>query len=272
MKKLLYVFLSLMTLTTVINTYTYAESSSNLQTNISIVKHSNGVATEIFRGLSNDFDFSSADAWIIFSWDNDECYVIKQAEDETVSAESDSVSFSKTHQAALTNIQSNLMGNGSDFTVSSQIKINNVNVGETGSRIIDDANMECSFEIGNNTSSEKTLSLILATYDNAEKLVNVKTANVNISSMAVGSVNLVYQFNSETDKNAKLMLWDISSGNKPVKASVSFNQDSGINAYYYNADNRLLQVDKMNETSLYYTYDSMGNLLAKTVYGGEEND
>jgi len=38
-----------------------------------------------------------------------------------------------------------------------------------------------------------------------------------------------------------------------------------VNAYYYDVNNRLIQVDKKNGKSIYYTYDNMGNLLSKTV-------
>jgi len=54
-----------------------------------------------------------------------------------------------------------------------------------------------------------------------------------------------------------------------VTAALSFDGNSGINAYYYNSDNRLMQVDKSNGVSILYTYDKMGNLLTKAIRGEE---
>lgn len=42
--------------------------------------------------------------------------------------------------------------------------------------------------------------------------------------------------------------------------------------YYYDSDNRMIQIDKSNGKSLIFTYDNMGNLLTKTVRGANENE
>ena len=76
---------------------------------------------------------------------------------------------------------------------------------------------------------------------------------------------MVYQFDAANEYTGKIFFWDSLSTIMPLRASIDFSQDSGINAYYYNVDNRLLQIDKMNGTSLIFTYDNMGNLLTRTV-------
>lgn len=65
------------------------------------------------------------------------------------------------------------------------------------------------------------------------------------------------------------MFRDSLGGMMPIRTSIDFTQNRGVNAYYYSSDNRLLQIDKANNTSIYFTYDKMGNLLRKTISGGE---
>ena len=151
----------------------------------------------------------------------------------------------------------------------SQIKINDVNTGEAGLRVVDKAQLQCLFSVTNSTNAEKDITLLLATYDDDKRMVNVKKSDVKVPSNLSGNISLIYQFDAQTEKRAKLMLWH--SGIMPVRASIDFDGNSGVNAYYYNANNRLVQIDKRNGVSVSYTYDNMGNLLSKTVNGDEED-
>ena len=146
--------------------------------------------------------------------------------------------------------------------ISTQIRLNGVNVGESGLRIINNGVMECSIS----TSDSAEISGILATYTQSGTLYNVKTVQVS------GNAHLTYCFNSENESYAKLMFWNSCGDAVPLRASIDFTQRSGINVYYYDADNRLLQVDKANGKSLVFTYDNMGNLLTKTIREAGENN
>ena len=154
------------------------------------------------------------------------------------------------------------------LSVASQIRINGVNVGENGMRIIDNANLACNFEITNNSTAPQKTSVILSTYTETKTLYKVKIITTPL--LAPGNtenIQFSYTFNSEKEHSGKLMFWN--NGIVPFRTAIDFTQAGGVNAYYYNADNRLLQVDKANDISIYYTYDNMGNLLTKTVKGVE---
>ena len=107
--------------------------------------------------------------------------------------------------------------------------------------------------------------LIPATYTETGRLYNVRTFEADVAADDSENIEIIYQFDAENEYTGKLMLWNTLSGMIPVRTSIDFSQTSGVNAYYYNADNRLLQIDKMNGTSLLFTYDNMGNLLSRTV-------
>lgn len=154
------------------------------------------------------------------------------------------------------------------MSVASQIRINGVNVGEKGTRIIDNADLDCHFEITNNSTAPQKMSVILSTYTETNTLYKVKIiATPLLAPDNTESIQIAYKFNREKEHSGKLMFWN--NGIVPFRTTIDFTQTGGINAYYYNADNRLLQVDKANNTSIYYTYDNMGNLLTKTLRGAE---
>lgn len=220
---------------------------------------SNGTETVVYTGalsgyndeFLNGIDFSDIENMILFSWDsNDTLYISKTEEN---------------NNSLMMSTSGNLLSDSSDLSISSQIKINGVNVGEDGLRIIDNANMSCNFTVSNNSDTEKSVVALLATYSETGRLQNVETVQIGVDGNETENMQIVYQFNADTENTAKLMFWDSFSNMIPIKSTIDFSQTSGINAYYYNADNRLLQIDKMNGTSLVYTYDNMGNLLTRTI-------
>lgn len=212
------------------------------------------------NGVWNNVDFGKMQFIIIFDFDSDGVLSIYPQTNSNRAILSG---------AAKQNMYRALYSNTSGVSLSSNIKLNGVNVGENGLRIVDNANLECQITAANETESKQKLSVILATYTNDGSLYQVKTADIEIDENSIGSAEIVYKFNAEQESAGKLMFWNSVSGMIPIKTTVDFSQSSGINAYYYNADNRLLQIDKANNTSIYFTYDNMGNLLTRTTEGLE---
>lgn len=159
----------------------------------------------------------------------------------------------------------NLNRNSADFDITSQIKLNNINVGEDGLRIINGGALNGHFSITNNSGKTRKVSLLMATYIHDGELYNVESKSVNIAPQSMADIDLQYNFDTAYESTAKLMMWEDLNGMIPVRTSIDFDQNSGINAYYYDADNRLLQADKMNGTSVIYTYDKTGNMLTTSV-------
>lgn len=233
--------------------------------NVDVYKITNNEKEVIYNGLLRDYDngawsnldFDGIDFWVIFNWDNDDViYVVPNNTENT------------TNTASIQNTQ-NLLQTTSSLSLASQIKINGVNVGENGMRIIDNANLSCNFTLANNGETTQKLSVMLATYTDTRALYNVKMTEISVESGKTGNAQIAYKFNADKEHSGKLMFWDSLSGMMPIRTSIDFTQNSGVNAYYYNSDNRLLQIDKANNTSIYFTYDKMGNLLRKTISGGE---
>ncbi len=228
---------------------------------VRVEKMVNGTKTTVYTGLLGgydngawaDADFTGIDMAVIFDWATDDItYIYPLSESVSVNSINTSSSY-------------NLIPANESLSLSSQIKINGVNVGEDGLRIIDNANLSCNLGIGNNSSDMHSVSLILATYTEDKKLYNMKFSEIEIAGGETGNVQLIYTFNAEYEDSAKLMLWDSISGMVPLKTAIEFDGESGVTAYYYNADNRLLQIDKRTGTSLVFTYDNTGNMLTKTV-------
>lgn len=233
--------------------------------NVDVYKITNNEKEVIYNGLLRDYDngawsnldFDGIDFLVIFNWDNDDViYVVPNNTENT------------TNTASIQNTQ-NLLQTTSSLSLASQIKINGVNVGENGMRIIDNANLSCNFTLANNGETTQKLSVMLATYTDTRALYNVKMTEISVESGKTGNAQIAYKFNADKEHSGKLMFWDSLSGMMPIRTSIDFTQNSGVNAYYYNSDNRLLQIDKANNTSIYFTYDKMGNLLRKTISGGE---
>ena len=138
--------------------------------------------------------------------------------------------------------------------ITSDIQLCGINVGENGLRIIDDGTLMCSVS----TSEGEEAWCILATYTQDNLLYNVKTVPV------YGNAQLTYCFDAENESYAKLLFWSSCEGGIPLRAHIDFNQTSGINAYYYDAQGRMIKIDKADGTSIVYTYDKSGNMLTKT--------
>lgn len=159
----------------------------------------------------------------------------------------------------------NPMPVSSNLAVTTYIKINGVTVNEQGMRIIDDANMNCTLGVSNAYSTMDGLIAILATYTTEGLLHNIETFEIDVEAGQTKNIEIVYQFDAENECTGKLMIWNAFVSLMPLCASIDFSQTSGINAYYYNSDNRLLQIDKSNGKSLSFAYDNMGNLLSRTI-------
>ena len=155
--------------------------------------------------------------------------------------------------------------NTADFSIDTQIKLNGVQTAENGLRIINNADINCTFSVANNSSQLKSVTGILSTYTKSGTLYQVKTVETQIESGETEDIEIDYIFDSENEHTARLMLWDTVSGMVPLKTNVEFSKNSGATAYYYDANNRLLKLDKTNGVSIEYTYDNNGNMLSKTV-------
>ena len=155
--------------------------------------------------------------------------------------------------------------NTADFSVDTQIELNGVKTAETGLRIVNNADINCTFSVTNNSSRINNITGILSTYNQNGTLYQVKTVETQIESGETEDIEIDYIFDSENEHTARLMLWDTVSGMVPIKTTVEFSRNSGATAYYYDANNRLLKLDKTNGVSIEYTYDNNGNMLSKTV-------
>lgn len=249
----------------------YAEAY-NTDINVTVVKQTGEINTTVYTGLLSGYedgkwtslDFSQKDFAVIFDWEEtDITYIYPVTTDTSTVYNSSEISLSEEN--ILLNTAETSLSSDSDIYYSSRIKINGVNVGKNGLRIVDNGNFECSLDMENQGTQVKTLSMILATYTADNKLYTAKTVNITLSPESANNISLIYEFNAEQENHAKLMLWDMTTGMIPVTAALSFDGSSGINAYYYDADNRLTQIDKTNGVSLLYTYDKMGNMLTKTI-------
>ena len=152
-----------------------------------------------------------------------------------------------------------------DFSIDTQIELNGVQTAENGLRIINNADINCTFSVANNSSQLKSVTGILSTYTKSGTLYQVKTVETQIESGETEDIEIDYIFDSDNEHTARLMLWDTVSGMVPLKTNVEFSKNSGATAYYYDANNRLLKLDKTNGVSIEYTYDNNGNMLSKTV-------
>lgn len=151
------------------------------------------------------------------------------------------------------------------FTIASQIKLNSVSVGENAIRIADNGSLNCLFNIKNNTAEKRSITVVIATYTERKSLHGLSHVSLTLEASEERSFELDYVFNTEYEVSGKIMFWDSLVGMVPLRTAIDFNQTNGVNAYYYDLDNRLLQVDKANGVSLLYTYDKTGNLLTKAV-------
>lgn len=257
------------------------QTSPVTDTNVKVVKYVDdeevilytGPVSQYDNGICSSVDFSKSAFIVLLEWENpDAVYYVYPI---TSTSQSNAVSsvlqteIDASESEQVNAVSENVVSDEEGIAFTSQIKINGVNTGEAGLRVVDEAQLQCLFSVTNSTNAEKDITLLLATYDDSSMITNVKKSDVIVPSNLSCNINLVYQFDAETEKNAKLMLWH--SGMMPIRAAVNFDGESGINAYYYDTNNRLVQIDKMNGKSIFYTYDNMGNLLSKTVNGGEED-
>lgn len=204
------------------------------------------------NGRWKNVDFSDNKPLMLCDWQTKNCYWVVQIQSEE-------------NTASTLNLEGNIMPASSDLAITSQIKLNGVNVSENGLRIVDDASMVCSLTVSNNSNTDKEIKAFLATYTETGRFQNVRVFSVDVDAGETVNTEFTYQFDAENEHTGKIMFWDSMTNLLPLRLSVDFSQTSGVNAYYYDADNRLLQVDKMNGTSILYTYDNMGNLLTRTT-------
>ncbi len=176
-----------------------------------------------------------------------------------------SVSYAEEISSNTETTNGNIMPVSSNLTVTSSIKLNGISVDEQGMRIINEANMCCTFSISNLSSTPDGIVAILATYTAEGRFYNIEIYDIDIEAGETKNVEIIYQFDAENEHIGKLMIWNSYTNFIPLRASIDFSQTSGINAYYYTTDNRLLQIDKANGKSVIFTYDKMGNLLSRTV-------
>ena len=166
----------------------------------------------------------------------------------------------------ISSMQNNIASTGNPvFTITSQIKINDVNVGENAVRIKENGNLKCLFNIKNNTNEQRKITVVIATYTEGKSLYRLSPVSLTLEASEERNYQLEYVFNSGFEYTGKIMFWDSLAGMVPLRTTIEFSQTNGVNAYYYDLDNHLLQIDKSNGTSLLYTYDNMGNLLRKSV-------
>lgn len=244
-----------------------SSSVDNSQLPVEVSKWTGDAKTTIFTGKLGDYDngrwvnidFSGINVAMIFEWGetlSGPIYIIPTGNAQTQEASTEP----RKNMNSIINTSGGL-------SISSHIKINGVNVGENGLRIIDNAQMNCLFGVENSTENDRTVSVILATYTSDRKLNAVKRAEISAIAGQNGNARIIYNFDAENEHSAKLMFWD--SGMLPVRAAVDFDSASGINAYYYDSGNRLIQIDKSNGKSVFYSYDNMGNLLSKSIGGAQ---
>ena len=236
---------------------------------VKVTRTSSGITSTIYtgtlggydNGIWSNVDFSDIQGLLVFDWESeDSIWITPVAMNATANS-----SVEKNNITSQTKQESGLMAITSDLAVTSNIKLNGVMVGEDGMRIIDNANMLCTLGVSNSSTRDDSITAILATYTIEGRLHNIRTFNVDVPAGQTNSVEIVYQFDADKEFSGKLMIWNTFANLMPVRTSIDFTQTSGINAYYYNADNRLLQIDKANGKSLFFSYDNMGNLLSKTI-------
>ena len=197
------------------------------------------------NGRWNNIDFSDNRPFLVYDWQTQNAYCIMPIQED--------------------NEISLLVSEDFPLLIDSQIRLNGINTGADGLRIIDNANMTCLLNVSNSSDEDSGLTAILATYDAEGKLYNASTYNIEVEAGQVVNAEISYQFDAENEATGKMMFWDSTHKLMPIRASIDFSQTSGVNAYYYNSDNRLLQVDKVNGKSILFTYDNMGNLLTRTT-------
>ncbi len=247
-----------------------SQNTGNSELPVNVVKRVGETSTTVYsgplggyeEGVWSSIDFSTIGLAIILEWDSNEVFYITPS--SAIENVAERMNISEKNLRRVSGSSLNVSGG---LEISSQIKINGVNVGEKGLRIIDNADMECIFSAENNSEDERSLCVVLATYTAEKRLYQVKQTEITVEPGASGNALMLYRFDAENESSAKLMFWNSTSGMLPVKTVIDFNQTDGVNAYYYDADNRLLQIDKANNKSIFFTYDNMGNLLTKTVEG-----
>lgn len=236
---------------------------------VNVTKTSSGVTSNVYKGTLGEYeggiwsnvDFSDIQGLLLFDWETEDTIWIEPV----VANSTTTASLEKIDTVTQTNQTPSLMSVSSDLAVTSNIKLNGISVGENGMRIIDNANMSCTLGVSNSSTKDDSITAILATYTSEGRLHNMRTFKIDVAAGQTNSMEIVYQFDAETEFSGKLMIWNTLTNLMPIRASIDFTQTSGINAYYYNADNRLLQIDKANGVTLTFTYDNMGNLLSKTA-------
>lgn len=150
----------------------------------------------------------------------------------------------------------------SDLIITPEILISGVDVGTEGLRVIAGAEFSGTFSAQNTSDISQDVSIVLALYSEDNRLVNVKSSKATVGANSTSDIPLNYTFQDD-ESYAKLMFWNNFTELTPIEPAISFNNDSGVNIYYYDPNNRLVRIDKNNGKSMIFTYDNNGNLLSK---------
>lgn len=150
-----------------------------------------------------------------------------------------------------------------DIIIETSVKVNDTDIGEDSIHLMNGGVLKCSFSIENIGVSEKNLSVIFATYTVDNRLSYIESLVFTINPESTETKEFEYVFDIAKESKGKIMFWDAVSTLIPVKGTVFFDND-GVTSYFYDSDNRLIQANKADGTSIIFSYDSMGNLLERT--------
>jgi YD repeat-containing protein len=145
--------------------------------------------------------------------------------------------------------------------ISSEVTLNNEPIGINALRIEDNSNLLFNLYFMNSEVSQRNIRVILAIYNGESKLKEIRTADGIAYQGDELNLSLTYVFSDEeSDINGKLLIWDTFNNIRPLTAEIDFHKNT---IYFYDANNRLLMVQKVNGEKIHFTYDDNGNLLSK---------
>ncbi len=151
-----------------------------------------------------------------------------------------------------------------NITIKTSAKMNDVMVDEQNIHLVNGGVLNCAFTVQNDSDSEKNISVIFATYTENNQLNYIESLNFAVQACSSETKNIEYEFDITKESKGKIMFWNGISRLIPIKGCLYFDKE-GATSYFYDLNNRLIQADKADGTSIILSYDSMGNLLRKTV-------
>ena len=151
-----------------------------------------------------------------------------------------------------------------DITIETAVKLNGVDTNEDSIHLTNGGVLKCCFSVRNTGMAEENISVIFATYTDNNRLSYIESLNFTISPDSLETKEFEYEFDITKETKGKIMFWNAVSTLIPLKGTIFFD-DNGVTSYFYDMDNRLVQTDKSNGTSIIYSYDNMGNLLKKDI-------